>query len=316
MKARELAQLLSSQLLSSAPFDERPSPEEVAVFVEAKIAKLGLPRPVAVGDEPEDAEEDPRELLYWLLKMAVPTYERLLRPLPAVDASLLRRFEELLRDRPRDDGEHAQMSIDSASTLRRALVAKRYVERRPGPVVAIGDDDAVTLALALLGVDELVAFDIDERVLGFLEDKGRLLGRRIETARLDVFEAPTSSAGGVPEGLEGRCSVAITDPIRSEDACLAFVDVGLECLVPGGTLLWADHPDWNFELGAVHAALAEQGHGLLETHTALHEYPLTSTWIEDLDGKAHRLGVSPDWLRRLASAVSGWSHLFVVSRRS
>lgn len=275
----------------------------------AKLRALELPRPGAVRDEPEDAEEDPRELLYWLLAMATPTYRRLLEPLPQVEPVLLARFTELLRGRPTDDGEHAQMSIDATSTLRRAMVAKAQLMARPGRVVAVGDDDATTLALALLGVRNLVALDIDERVLAFLERASRELGRPIETRRFDVFE------DAVPETLEGRCTVAITDPIRSEDACLAFLDVGLRCLAPDGTLLWADHPDWNFEFEAVRATLGGQGHVVTAIHEALHEYPLTATWIQDLDDKAAHLGVPARWLRALADAVSGWTDLYVVNRR-
>ncbi len=289
-------------------------PPSLAVFsswTEATRARLGLERPAPLataieGDEPDD----PRELAYWLVRMAEATYTRLLAPLPPVDPALVGRLEALLAARPGADEAHCQMPIDAASTLRRGLVALEKARRLPGPILALGDDDAVSVALALLGAEELVAIDIDAGLLAFLAASVREVGGSLRTYERDFFEDE------LPEEVERRCSVVLTDPIRSFGPCLAFLDVAERCLAPDprAVVLYADHPDWNFEQGRVLAALPSIGLHCTEVIELLHRYAITTTWVPDPDAKARALGVTPEWLRELVARVAGYTHLHVLER--
>jgi hypothetical protein len=368
--------------------------DDLDAIVDARIAALGLvpPRSLledaheretdddddAVGDdEPVDA----RELLWWLLKMAAHTHrrERALRPeAPALVAA----FDALVTTRPEADETHAQMVIDATSSLARARAIRA---RTKGSVLAVGDDDATVLALALLdreasrsagsaadeasrsagsaadeasrsagsAADEasptvlardgsaaakvecvstlamadvdparaaaaeraptLAVADVDAGVLAFLLAAGKSLGVSFDARIADVFDdAP-------PEDWCDRFDAAVTDPVRSYDACLAFLDFARACVRPGGLVFLADHPDWNLELLEVLDACAARGLRLVETLPLVHAYPIDATWIPDPDAKVRELaalGVDVDtaWLRRLVAATRGCTNLYVLER--
>lgn len=325
-EARALAALFAPGRVAPA---EPPSLAAFTEWTEAKRAELGLSRPpplatALAGDEPDD----PRELAYWLLRMAAATYARLLAPLPPVhacpdrpaglgdhawppvDGALVRRLEALLAERPGADEAHCQMPIDAESALRRALVALERAETAPGPILALGDDDAVTVALALLGAKDLVALDIDRELLDFLEASVRRAGGALRIYERDLFEDE------LPEALVERCGVVLTDPVRSFGPCLAFLDVAERCLAPGprSVILYADHPDWNFELDRVLGALGSLGLRCAERIELIHRYPLTKTWVPDPEGTARALGLDPAWLEELLGRVAGFTHLHVLER--
>jgi hypothetical protein len=308
-EAAALAALLAPEPLD--PERALPPPQVVAGWVAERLARLGIERPAPIVDlDADQGEDDPRELLYFLLRMAEHTYARLREPLPPLDPAHLARMERLLEARPLADDAHCQMPIDAASTLRRALVALEHACTHPGPVLAVGDDDAVTVALALLGADDVHALDVDEALLAFLASAAEAAGGRITPHRVDLFADP------LPEALEAACSVVLTDPVRSFGPCLAFLDVSAECLRPGpsGLLLWADHPDWNFELDRVLEAVPRLGLHLVGVREHLHRYPITETWVPDPAEKARALGVDERFLRELLRRTRGLTHLYALRR--
>lgn len=273
---------------------------------EALIRELGLERP----DPAQDAEqEDPRWLAWWLLRMAAATERRRASPLPPVDPELRARFEGLLRSRPPRDEAHAQLHIDPESTLRRALAVHTRVPPDAGPVLAVGDDDAVTVALALLGRRELHAVDVDGRTLDFLERAGRAAGSPIAVTPADVF------AEAVPPELRHRCAAAITDPIRSAEGAIAFLLYARAALRRDrpSQLFWADHPDWNFDYARVRETLSGAGLRCTEVLENLHAYPLGEALFPRIDESARVVGLDPADLRDLASRTCAFSHLHVLT---
>jgi branched-chain polyamine synthase A-like protein len=301
------AQVLARLLRGDDPHADLPSADAIASAAATILARHGCERPEPGADD----EADVRHALYWLVRMAERTYRRLFDPPPAPDAELAARFEALLAERPERDAEHAQLHVDAASSLRRAEIVRGFVARYPGPVLAVGDDDAVTLALALLGVPELHAVDIDERVLGFVAAAARSIGARVEVAKADVLGEP------VPPPLRKRCAAVITDPIRSLEPTLAFVLFGAAAMRRDAPsrLFFCDHPEWSFEHALAVEALAGAGLHIVETHEDVHAYPLDAGAI-DTDRMARELDLDPAWLRELASSTSAWSNLYVLSRDS
>ncbi|MCU0675543.1 MAG: bis-aminopropyl spermidine synthase family protein [Myxococcota bacterium] len=341
--------------------------DDLDALVDARIAALGLVPPRSLleaahdeteGDEDDSADDDDepvdaRELLWWLLKMAAHTHrrERALRPeAPALVAA----FDALVATRPEADETHAQMVIDATSSLARARAIRA---RTSGSVLAVGDDDATVLALALLDrearrdaatapVDTsaadtsaadtstadtsaadtsvaddanveraptLAVADVDAGVLAFLLAAGKSFGVSFDARVADVFDDAR------PEEWRESFDAAVTDPVRSYDACLAFLDFACACVRPGGLVFLADHPDWNLELPEVLDTCAARGLRLVETLPLVHAYPIDATWIPDPDAKVEELaalGVEVDavWLRRLVAATRGCTNLYVLAR--
>lgn len=301
--AVELARLLRPRGVTEAGL---PTPAEFAGWVSGWVERLGLVTPAAVV---EDADPDPRELVWWLLAMASSTFRRELAPPPCVEPGFVARLGELLAGRPALAAEHAQLHVDVASVARRAMVVKDGLAAAPGPILAVGDDDGVAVALALLGVRELCVVDIDERVLEFSMTAGHAVGADLRVGCVDVFEDPP------PRPWRGAFSAVITDPIRSFEPCLAFLAYGASCLRRTGAagLYWADHPAWNLEVEAVLAELPRLGLSLRTCHPDWHRYPVAAEWLGDLHAKAGEIGAEPAWLAELAAVVSGWSHLYELA---
>jgi hypothetical protein len=223
-----------------------------------------------------------------------------------VDPRTLACFEEALAHRPARDEEHGQLFIDPPSALRRASA---ILEHTDGPILAVGDDDAVTLALVLLGAHEVTAVDIDERVLDFLSRAGANEGCSISTQRVDVLSEP------VPEPLRRRFAAVVTDPFRDLDGGLGFLTYAAACLARNepSVLFWVDHPDWNFEHDRVRADLEAVGLERVRTREDLHAYPL-SLAVFDPTPIADAFGLPIEGLRALVEKTSAWSHLHTLRR--
>lgn len=244
-----------------------------------------------------DDPNDPAGSLAWLLHMAARTRDA--APAP-VDPAVVDQLEAILRTRPDRDEALGQLHIDAASCLRRADLIDG-----DGPILAVGDDDCVTLALQrhsvpggrVEGRAAVCAVDLDARLLSFLAEHG------VETHRADFF------AESVPAPLRGRFAAAVTDPFRDLDGGLGFLCFAAACLRPGGALFWVDDPVWNPEHDAVRAAMAALGWRVVETQRDVHAYPLSEASF-DPTAILDALDVDPAWLRALIAQTSAWSNLY------
>ena len=259
------------------------------------LAEL-LDRAPALADvDPSGDPDDPEVALGWLLRMARRTLDA--DPSP-VDPTLLVALRDALAERPPRDEALGQLHIEAASCLRRAELVLT-----DGPVLAVGDDDGVSLALELLGAGEVHGVDLDERLLAFLAP-------RVEGAhRANVLEE------AVPEDLRARFASVVTDPFRDLDGGLGFLCFAAACVREGGDLFWVDHPDWNYEHAEVRDTMRELGWELVETHELVHAYPL-GTESFDPTRIVGELGVDPGWLHALIESTSAWSNLYRLRRRS
>ena len=269
--------------------------------VDAALTALGC-EPPAPGSDPEA----PEIALHFLARMAWRTLRRAKEPLPAIDPDTLARFEAALVHRPARDEAHGQLFIDAPSALRRAGA---ILEHTKGPILAVGDDDAVSLALVLLGAGEVTAVDIDERILDFLSRAGANEGCSISTQRVDVLNEP------VPEPLRRRFAAVVTDPFRDLDGGVGFVLYAAACMERDApsALFWVDHPDWNFEHDRVRADLEAVGLELDWTREDLHAYPL-SLAVFDPSPIAEAFALPIEGLRALVEKTSAWSHLHRLRR--
>lgn len=287
--------------MSAAPTLSRLLLDRDDASKEALLTEIAR-RLEALGDLSEVDEDDPRTLLDFLLRMA--RHELDFAPAEA-PAALRAPLEAHLSRRPAESVDHAQLFIDLDSSLRRAgIVASALGEGRA--CLAVGDDDALSLALLVRGVRaRVVAVDIDEGLLEFLSREARAMGHALETRRVDVHEDEP------PASFLDAFDVVVTDPPRSYDEAIAFLAFAARCLAPSpaSRLFYADHPDWNPEHGDVIEALPGLGLELVAIHRSAHRYPLTASWVPELPRRAEALGVSADWLRALIQAVPAHSDL-------
>lgn len=259
------------------------------------LAELLDAAPKIADVDPSGDPDDPEVALGWLVRMARRTLDA--DPSP-VDPTHLIALRAALAERPARDDALGQLHIDAASCLRRAEQVLA-----DGPILAVGDDDGVSLALELLDAGEVHVVDLDERLLAFLAP-------HVEgTHRANVLEE------AVPMELRARFASVVTDPFRDLDGGLGFLCFAAACVREGGDLFWVDHPDWNYEHADVRAAMSELGWEIVETHELVHAYPLST---ESFDGTriARELGVEAGWLRALTESTSAWSNLYRLRRRA
>lgn len=252
-------------------------------------ASFPRPGPGADPDAPEVA-------LWWLTRMREHT--RTATP-PTVESAQIARFEADAAGRPPRDEELGQLHIDAPSCLRRA--AKVHEAAGDGAILAVGDDDLVTLALRQRGARDVHAVDLDERLLAFLEARG------VGATRADVLGEP------VPEPLRRRFAAVVTDPFRDLDGGLGFLSFAAACVAEGGDLFWVDHPDWNFEHAQVRESFEGLGWTLVEEHALWHRYPMHADAFEDV--VAHHPG-DADVIRAAARETDAWSNLYRLRRKA
>lgn len=242
-------------------------------------------------------EELHRWVLRYALLMAQVTYLRLGQPAPAPPPDLVNRFEESLPQAPEESETYSQGRIDPASSCRRAMEVHRSLGGE-GPILFLGDDDGTSVALALLGVANVWAVDIDPRVLDWLRGSGLPLSLQKVDLRY------------LPDSLLGRFQAVVTDPVRDGFLGGLFLRAAQKCLRPGGLLFWADHPDWNPGYPRVQRWTERLE---LEPIRVLENWHSYRGAYRD-DSTAEFFGLDPDWLRRLAGEVRLWSHLHVLRR--
>ncbi len=251
---------------------------------------LGI-SPPGPGADPEA----PEVALHWLVTMAALTEQAAPPEAPAVAT---RAVEQAQAKRPDRDVTLGQLHIDAASSARRAAA----ILEATGPdaaVIAIGDDDGVTVALRALGATDVHAVDLDPRLLAWLGAHG------VETTLADVL------GSSVPEPLRRRFDAAVTDPFRDLDGGLGFLTYAAACVRPGGDLFWVDHPAWNYEHHVVRDALASLGWRVTEERPSLHRYPLAPGELEPVAAAYPEHAAE---IRALAARCAAWSDLYRLRR--
>ncbi|MER6410828.1 GNAT family N-acetyltransferase [Streptomyces humidus] len=135
-------------------------------------------------------------------------------------------------------GPAADMSIDqshcTAETKVRRVLALLTAGALPGgSLLLIGDDDLVSLAVAVVGdvlgrpiVERVTVVDISPEILEHIQKTAAALGTRVETVQHDLRHP-------LPAGLHGQHDVAMTDPPYTPEGARLFLSRAVEGLRPG-----------------------------------------------------------------------------------
>ncbi|MFD9389610.1 GNAT family N-acetyltransferase [Streptomyces sp. NPDC060000] len=153
--------------------------------------------------------------------------------IPDVLDEAVRRLRALM-----DSGPAADMAIDqshcTAETKVRRVLALLTAGALPGgSLLLIGDDDLVSLAVAVVGdvlggpiVERVTVVDISPEILDYIQKVSAGLGTRVETVRHDL-RLP------LPAELHQQHDVAMTDPPYTAEGARLFLSRAVEGLRPG-----------------------------------------------------------------------------------
>ncbi|MEM2251390.1 MAG: bis-aminopropyl spermidine synthase family protein [Candidatus Hadarchaeales archaeon] len=140
------------------------------------------------------------------------------RVLPKNHVFIEKRFKRLLRDRPKPEVKFFQGYMRPEDVLARIALMDMYGDVEGKSIILIGDDDLVSLALALTGLPErIVVLDIDERLGEFMRKALREDGvKSVEFIHHDVAEP-------LPKDLRRKFDVFVTDPLETVSGLKAFL---------------------------------------------------------------------------------------------
>ena len=204
---------------------ERPFPQFVALLETLRdlgyIALQG--RTIAFTPEGEKALE------HWGVALSPPLYQVCPRcsigpaPLP----KLQQKFMQIVQARPHAAQEFEQGFLTADAVIRRVAWLDRCGDLAQKELVLLGDDDLLSVALALTErPKQIVVFEIDARLVDFLNEHAQQASWPLHAYKHDLRQP-------LPEEFLGRFDVFVTDPLETIEGFLLFVEQGLSALKPG-----------------------------------------------------------------------------------
>ncbi|MFI5871791.1 GNAT family N-acetyltransferase [Streptomyces sp. NPDC051445] len=153
--------------------------------------------------------------------------------IPDVLDEAVRRLRALMESGPAADMAIDQSHCTAETKVRRVLALLAAGALPGGSLLLIGDDDLVSLAVAVVGdvlggpiVERVTVVDISPDILDYIQKVSAGLGTRVETVRHDL-RLP------LPAELHERHDVAMTDPPYTAEGARLFLSRAVEGLRPG-----------------------------------------------------------------------------------
>ncbi|MCS7223997.1 MAG: bis-aminopropyl spermidine synthase family protein [Armatimonadetes bacterium] len=144
--------------------------------------------------------------------------------------SLLERFRQIAQERPTALQKFDQGYVTVETTIARVAVAWAKGDLTGKSVIVLGDDDLVSIALALTGVcRNVLVIDIDRRLIRFIRQVAR-------SERLTNLEAREHDLRNpLPDAWLGQFDTFLCDPTESFVGFKVFIDRGLLALKGAGS---------------------------------------------------------------------------------
>lgn len=140
---------------------------------------------------------------------------------------------EIMANGPTADLTLDQSHCTAETKIRRILTLIRAGALPGGPLLLIGDDDLVSLAIGVVGellgvrlVNRLAVADVSEAVLGFIAETAPGVGIEVEPVQHDL-------RWPLPDTIRGQFDVAMTDPPYTPEGAKLFLSRAVEGLRPG-----------------------------------------------------------------------------------
>jgi predicted methyltransferase len=139
-----------------------------------------------------------------------------------------KRFLEIFKQRPQGENpefDQATMTPDSLARRLAWMIHSGDVSNRK--VAVLGDDDLLSIALALSGLPASVTvMEIDARLCNFIAQVAQREGLSINVAQQDLSKR-------LPPALHGTFDTFACDPPEAEEGMFLFLEKGLSLLQPG-----------------------------------------------------------------------------------
>jgi hypothetical protein len=137
-------------------------------------------------------------------------------------------FKRISKQHPPILAEFYQGRVRPEDTIARVALMHRYNDVVDKEIVLIGDDDLLSIALALTHLPKrIVVFDIDKRLGEFINSVNKKYKLNIEFVEYDV-------ATPLPKNFVKKFDVFSTEPLETESGFKAFFARGASCLRTGG----------------------------------------------------------------------------------
>ncbi|MFC4506766.1 MULTISPECIES: GNAT family N-acetyltransferase [Streptomyces] len=153
--------------------------------------------------------------------------------IPDVLDEAVRRLRALMESGPAADMSIDQSHCTAETKVRRVLALLAAGALPGGSLLLIGDDDLVSLAVAVVGdvlggpiVERVTVVDISDEILAYVQKVAGGLGTRVETVRHDLRQP-------LPAHLHGTHDVAMTDPPYTAEGARLFLSRAVEGLRTG-----------------------------------------------------------------------------------
>ncbi|MFE0454734.1 GNAT family N-acetyltransferase [Streptomyces sp. NPDC058914] len=153
--------------------------------------------------------------------------------IPSVLDEAVRRLRSVMESGPAADMAIDQSHCTPETKVRRVLALLAAGALPGGSLLLVGDDDLVSLAVAVVGdvlgspiVERVTVVDISPEILAYIRKVSAGLGTRVETVEHDLRRP-------LPAELHGGFDVAMTDPPYTPEGARLFLSRAVEGLRPG-----------------------------------------------------------------------------------
>lgn len=141
---------------------------------------------------------------------------------------VLEEFKRIAEKRPQPRLDFFQGYMLERDVVARAAFMHYYGDLDGKSIALIGDDDLLSIALALAGLpSNITVLDIDERLGEFIKKVSKDHGFNIEYVAYNV-------ADPLPHELRGRFDVFSSEPLETSSGLKAFILRGIDCLKENG----------------------------------------------------------------------------------
>lgn len=146
------------------------------------------------------------------------------------EKKMTKEFLEIVKNRPKFKIEYFQGWMKPEEVIKRICLIDCFDGVADKNIVLIGDDDLVSIALGLTHLPKrIVALDIDEGLLEFIEKVAKEKKLEIETFRYDVSRP-------LPKKFLHKFDIFNSEPLETISGCLAFLYRGATLLKGKGSV--------------------------------------------------------------------------------
>jgi predicted methyltransferase len=141
---------------------------------------------------------------------------------------ILAKMESIAKSKPVPTFFYDQRPVTLTTSVKRAAYLDYKGDLQDKRIVIIGDDDLTSLTIGLTKkAKEIVVFDIDERLIEFINAVSKKLNLKVRAYKYDLTKE-------IPNEYSGKFDVFLTDPTPNKIAFELFISIGLNLLAENG----------------------------------------------------------------------------------